>query len=115
VHLRTGRLRSALWTFARAGKTVSVPVHGRIRTNSGAGMYACLMVGMGIALAPEITSGPEIESGTLVRLLSGWAMERADVYAVFPAGPRPSAKVRALVDHIARHLEGRLWARRRLG
>jgi DNA-binding transcriptional LysR family regulator len=110
-----GGFGRARWTFARAGKTVSISVHGRIRTNSGAGMYACLMAGMGIAIAPEVTSDPEIESGTLVRLLPGWAMERADVYAVFPAGPRPSAKVRALVDHIARHLEGRLWARRRLG
>jgi DNA-binding transcriptional LysR family regulator len=110
-----GGFGRARWTFARAGKTVSVPVHGRIRTNSGAGMYACLLAGMGIALAPEITSGPEIESGTLVRLLPGWAMERADVYAVFPAGPRPSAKVRALVDHIARHLEVRPWAQRRHG
>jgi DNA-binding transcriptional LysR family regulator len=110
-----GGFGRASWTFARAGKTVSVPVHGRIRTNSGAGMYACLMAGMGIAIAPEVASGPEIESGTLVRLLPGWAMERADVYAVFPAGPRPSAKVRALVDHIARTLEARPRARRRLG
>ena len=78
-------------------------------------MYACLMAGMGIAIAPEVTSRPEIESGTLVRLLPGWAMERADVYAVFPAGPRPSAKVRALVDHIARNLEVRPWAQRRHG
>jgi len=107
-----GRTR---WTFARAGKTVSVPVRGRVRTDSAAGLFACLMAGMGIAIASDVMSAPEIESGTLVRLLPGWAMERADVYAVFPAGPRPSAKVRALVDHIARNLEVRPWARRRLG
>jgi DNA-binding transcriptional LysR family regulator len=110
-----GGFGRARWTFTRAGKTESVPVQGRIRTDSAAGMFACLMAGMGIAIASDVMSGPEIESGTLVRLLPGWAMERADVYAVFPAGPRPSAKVRALVDHIARNLEVRPWAGRRLG
>ena len=103
------------WTFARAGKTVSVAVRGRVRTDSGAGMFACLMAGMGIAIASDVMSGPEIESGALVRLLPGWAMEGGDVYAVFPTGPRPSAKVRALVDHIARNLEVRPWAQRRHG
>ena len=110
-----GGFGRARWTFTRAGKTVSVPVRGRVRTDSAAGMFACLMAGMGIAIASDVMSAPEIESGTLVRLLPGWAMERADVYAVFPAGPRPSAKVRALVDHIARNLEVRPRARRRLG
>ena len=110
-----GGFGRARWTFTRAGKTVSVPVRGRVRTDSAAGMFACLMAGMGIAIASDVMSAPEIESGTLVRLLPGWAMERADVYAVFPAGPRPSAKVRALIDHIARNLEVRPWARRRLG
>jgi DNA-binding transcriptional LysR family regulator len=110
-----GGFGRARWTFTRAGKTESVPVRGRVHTDSAAGMFACLMAGMGIAIASNVMSGPEIEAGTLVRLLPGWAMERADVYAVFPAGPRPSAKVRALVDHIARNLEVRPWARRRLG
>jgi len=97
-----GRVR---WTFTRAGKTETVPVRGRVCTDSAAGTLACLTAGMGIAIASDVMSGPEIESGTLVRLLPGWTMEGADVYAVFPAGPRPSAKVRALVDHIARNLE----------
>jgi len=110
-----GRFGRARWTFTRGGKTESVSVRGRVRTDSAAGMLACLMAGMGIAIASDVMSGPEIESGALVRLLPRWTMEGADVYAVFPAGPRPSAKVRALVDHIARNLEVRPWARRRLG
>jgi len=110
-----GRFGRARWTFTRAGKTESVSVRGRVRTDSAAGMLACLMAGMGIAIASDVMSGPEIEAGALVRLLPRWTTEGADVYAVFPAGPRPSAKVRALVDHIARNLEVRPWARRRLG
>ncbi|HKD17850.1 MAG TPA: LysR substrate-binding domain-containing protein [Thermoanaerobaculia bacterium] len=110
-----GRFGRARWTFTRAGKTESVSVRGRVATDSAAGMLACLMAGMGIAIASDVMSGPEIEAGALVRLLPRWTTEGADVYAVFPAGPRPSAKVRALVDHIARNLEVRPWARRRLG
>jgi hypothetical protein len=40
-----------------------------------------------------------------VPLLSAYKIEPADVHAVFPGGPRPSAKVRAFVDFLARELK----------
>jgi DNA-binding transcriptional LysR family regulator len=37
-------------------------------------------------------------------LLPDYALEPVEVHAVFPGGPRPSAKVRAFVDFLAGHL-----------
>uniref|UniRef100_UPI0035CC6BFA hypothetical protein n=1 Tax=uncultured Sphingomonas sp. TaxID=158754 RepID=UPI0035CC6BFA len=42
-------------------------------------------------------AGEELRSGQLTQLLEGFQPDPAEVSAIFPAGPRPSAKVRAIV------------------
>jgi DNA-binding transcriptional LysR family regulator len=92
------------WSFTRNGAETSVDVHGRITTDSGPGIFASVLAGLGIAMTSPVMAGPEIESGALVPLLKSYKLAPVDVYAVFPAGPRPSTKVRALVDFLAEEL-----------
>jgi DNA-binding transcriptional LysR family regulator len=92
------------WSFTRNGAETSVDVHGRITTDSGPGVFASVLAGLGIAMTSPVMAGPEIESGALVPLLKSYKLAPVDVYAVFPAGPRPSTKVRALVDFLAEEL-----------
>ncbi|MBR0842011.1 LysR family transcriptional regulator [Bradyrhizobium liaoningense] len=89
------------WSFTRNGAETSVDVHGRITTDSGPGVFASVLAGFGIAMTSPVMAGPEIASGTLVPLLKSYKLAPVEVYAVFPAGPRPSTKVRALVDFLA--------------
>ncbi|MBR0853707.1 LysR family transcriptional regulator [Bradyrhizobium liaoningense] len=89
------------WSFTRNGAETSVDVHGRITTDSGPGVFASVLAGLGIAMMSPVMAGPEIASGTLVPLLKSYKLAPVEVYAVFPAGPRPSTKVRALVDFLA--------------
>ncbi|MCP3403276.1 LysR family transcriptional regulator [Bradyrhizobium sp. CCGB20] len=92
------------WSFTRNGAETSVDVHGRITTDSGPGVFASVLAGLGIAMTSPVMAGPEIASGALVPLLKSYKLAPVDVYAVFPAGPRPSTKVRALVDFLAEEL-----------
>jgi DNA-binding transcriptional LysR family regulator len=92
------------WSFTRNGAETSVDVHGRITTDSGPGIFASVLAGLGIAMTSPVMAGPEIESGALLPLLKSYKLAPVDVYAVFPAGPRPSTKVRALVDFLAEEL-----------
>src|SRR5579859_3710901 len=89
------------WSFNRNGTEMSVDVRGRISTNSGPGLFASVMAGLGIAMVSTVMAGSELKAGTLVQLLRGYKLPSVDVHAVFPGGPRPSAKVRALVDYLA--------------
>ncbi|MGM4960698.1 LysR family transcriptional regulator [Bradyrhizobium barranii] len=89
------------WSFTRNGTETSVDVRGRITTDSGPGVFACVQAGLGIAITSPIMAGPEIAAGTLVPLLKSYKLSPIDVYAVFPGGRRPSTKVRALVDYLA--------------
>jgi hypothetical protein len=45
-----------------------------------------------------------VKNGALIPLLRAYKLTPVDVHAVFPGGPRPSIKVRALVDYLAGEL-----------
>ncbi len=92
------------WRFRRNNTVTSVNVQGRLRINAAPGLVAAIVAGFGIGMVSNIMADAEVRSGSLQRVLSDYKIEGVGVYAIFPAGPRPSAKVRALVDFLAKEL-----------
>jgi DNA-binding transcriptional LysR family regulator len=88
------------WTFLRAAAAVSVDIEARMQVTSGEGVIACVKAGLGIAVASKWMCRAELDAGVLVTVLSDYSLEPVAVHAVFPGGPHPSSKVRALVDHL---------------
>jgi DNA-binding transcriptional LysR family regulator len=93
------------WRFRRNKTVTSVDVPPRLWINSAPGVLAATVAGLGVAVGTRVMAGEELRNGKLVELLEDYSLDPAEVYAVFPAGPRPSAKVRAIVDHLAASLE----------
>jgi DNA-binding transcriptional LysR family regulator len=93
------------WRFTRNKTVTSVDVHARVWINSAPGVLAAAVAGLGVALGTRVMAGEELRTGQLTQLLEAYRLDPAEVYAVFPAGPRPSAKVRAIVDHLAAWLD----------
>jgi DNA-binding transcriptional LysR family regulator len=101
------------WSFTRNDTVTTVEVKGRAQSNSGPGIFAAMLAGLGIGMASTVMIGDEIKSGALVEVLRGYRMPPVEVHAVFPGGPRPSAKVRAFVDFLAGEISSPSAARRR--
>jgi DNA-binding transcriptional LysR family regulator len=93
------------WRFRHDQTVTSVDVHAKLWINSAPGVLAAAVAGLGVALATRVMAGEELRTGQLIQLLEPYRLDPAEVYAVFPAGPRPSAKVRAIVDHLGASLD----------
>ena len=65
----------------------------------GTMLGACLG-GFGIARVKAIGVRSFIEQGALVELLSDWSGESFPLYALYPSGHLPAAKVRAFIDFV---------------
>jgi DNA-binding transcriptional LysR family regulator len=95
----------ASWTFRKGDTVISVDVTGRIRTESGPAVFTSVMSGLGITIMSSAMCAAEVRTKQLVPLLRNYKLDPVDVHAVFPGGPRPSAKVRAFVDFLAARLK----------
>jgi DNA-binding transcriptional LysR family regulator len=93
------------WRFTHNQIVTSVNIPAKLWINSAPGVLAATVAGLGIALATRVMAGEELRTGQLTQLLVPYRLDPAEVYAIFPAGPRPSAKVRAIVDHLGASLD----------
>ena len=95
------------WRFTHDQTVTSVDVPAKLWIDSVPGILAAAVAGLGIALATRIMVKEELRMGQLTQLLDGYRLDPVEVYAIFPAGPRPSAKIRAIVEHLAASLGAR--------
>ena len=69
----------------------------------GTMLGACLG-GFGIARVKAIGVRNLIQQGALVELFSDWLGESFPLYALYPSGHLPAAKVRAFIDFVQSHV-----------
>ncbi len=57
-----------------------------------------MIAGLGLAITSRWVMEPELESGSVIPVLSEWKLPNADLWALFPTGRMPTAKARAFVS-----------------
>jgi DNA-binding transcriptional LysR family regulator len=92
------------WRLAAKQKEARVVVSGSVRANSAETLRAAALGGLGIASLPSWAIADDLRSGALRRVLAPWELPASAIYAVYPDNRMMSAKVRAFVDHLARHI-----------
>ncbi|MDQ0997001.1 DNA-binding transcriptional LysR family regulator [Phyllobacterium ifriqiyense] len=98
---------SQLWQFEnpdKDGEPIAVPMHGRIVANNGEAMRDMAIAGLGLVLLPMFIAAEPLRAGRLIPVLPQAKPLPYNIYAVYPPTRHVSAKVRAFVDHIARHI-----------
>jgi DNA-binding transcriptional LysR family regulator len=87
---------------------VSTALKGRVRVSAAEGVRAAVLAHMGFAVTSEWMFAPELANGQVRRVMRDWELPAMDLWAVFPAGRKASAKARAF----AAYVEGILAAAR---
>jgi DNA-binding transcriptional LysR family regulator len=104
------------WLFrdSRDGRKPSfytLPLTGRFATASGALLRQAALAGMGVAVLPTFMVAADLAAGRLQTVLAPhFAGVKLGIHAIYPEGPRPPSKVRALVDLLVAHFKTPPWA-----
>ncbi|SAK40249.1 LysR family transcriptional regulator [Caballeronia hypogeia] len=102
-------VHGSTWSFVgSSGTSESVVLDPAYMVNSSHMLRQAALSGMGVAALPESYVTRDIETGALVRLLPGYALEDADkeVSIVYPGRRHVSAKTRCFVDFALTYFRG---------
>lgn len=86
------------WQFTRDGKAEEVKANGRFRSNDWKALLHAAIEGFGITLGPESILKEEIVAGRLIRVLPDYEGPARPMHVLYPAGRRPTVKVRSFVS-----------------
>lgn len=90
---------------SKAGTEQIVMLRGSVKVDAAPGVLAGALAGLGIGNVTTLMAAQALREGRLIQLLPDYEIEPLKAFAVFPSGPKPSAKVRALVTHLISVLE----------
>lgn len=98
--LRTGRIRH--WAMRNAeGAEMLAPLRETIVINDPAAMREAARLGLGVAMLAMPDVLPELENGSLVRLLPHWYSDAGAISLYYASRTLLPAKTRAFVDLVA--------------
>ena len=90
------------WFLEGPEGAVTLPVRGRLRTNSCEAVRESVVAGFGIALRSSWDVGPQLASGELQVVLPAYrSAGRIGLFALYPSRDQMPAKVRMFVDFVA--------------
>ena len=99
---------AAVWKLtAPSGEQRQVRTGGWLSVNDGQSLLNAAISGLGIAYLPSYLYWDAMRKGLVEDAMPSLPEERQGIYAVYPPGRFTQPKVRAFVDYLARHFEGR--------
>ncbi len=96
--------RMGSWPFGSKDGRISVPIRGRVSTNSIESAYQMTVAGAGIGYLPSLLVRDAIADGRLETLLEDHEPVSSPIYALYPHRTYVAMKVRAFIDFLMREL-----------
>jgi DNA-binding transcriptional LysR family regulator len=92
--------RNSDWRFGKGVDRAIVTPRKVLRVNNGLIMRDAALADMGLTLLPIFLVHAEVKSGALRIVDIGLEPEGAEIHLTYPKTQPPSAKLRALIDHL---------------
>ena len=88
------------WRFEGPDGAVVIRAKLALGVNNGDVLHDAAIAGLGVALLPAFIAGPSVREGRLVEIDVGYRPEPEFIFMAHPEGRNPSAKLRAIADHL---------------
>ena len=107
----TGVTNPEIWRLRHVSEgEYAVPLHGRIRSNSGDAFVPAVCAGHGIAMLPDFIVWRALADGKVEEILPEWTRTPRAVNLVTPPNTLRPARVRVLIDYLAKRFARAPWA-----
>ena len=90
-------------------ESISVPVHGPLRTNNLSVVLEATQSGMGLAILPWYVAHASVRDGSIVPLLTDFALPVQEMHAVFPSPKLVPSKVTTFIGFLQERFTPRWW------
>lgn len=94
------------WGFRKNHRDVVVKVGGGFRANAPAAIVNMAISDVGIGRVPHYAAANALKAGTLEQLFPDYEADQYGLYALYPPNRNLTARVRALIDHLADFFAG---------
>ncbi len=88
------------WSMFGPGGEMSVRVRPRLISNHRETLYEAVRQGLGVAIMPEFSFAPLLQSGEIVRVLPDYRCRLLMLQVIYPPARHLSTKVRLLTDYL---------------
>ncbi len=86
------------WSFDGPEGRIDVPIKSRLTINQGYPLLAAAIAGLGVILQPLELVGDALRNGSLVRLLSQYAVPASPLHILYTPDRRMTPKLRSFLD-----------------
>lgn len=93
-----------LWRFDLGGHFHDVNLQPKLTVNSVQAVKAAVRSGYGIAMLPRQLAKEDLESGSIVEILSEYVLKERKVYALYRERVNTPRKVKAFIDELCSYL-----------
>jgi len=97
------------WRFRVDGAWETVRGKLRMRTNNGEMLCIAAQGDLGVCLLPRFIAADAIANGDVEVILPDFELEEGALYAIMPPGRAVTARVRAVVDFLAKRFHDPSW------
>lgn len=100
-----------IWTFSNENRkdSISIPVIGRLSSNSPTGIREAVLSGLGIAMSPIWIYGNDIAEGRLVTILDKYLPTPLPIHAIYPSRQYLPPKVSAFIEYLTDEFSVSPW------
>ena len=97
------------WKFDINTEIQTFRVTGSFRANAPRAIAEMAAGGLGIGMCPIYVARPYLDSGALELLFEDMEATAFGLYAVYPPSRHLTARIRALIDHLAEYFASAKW------